>query len=125
MKLISSNVSRATLDNINVGVPFQLDLEIWKEKEAGNPVWTEVRVADETFMAMPSAWPIRKYKPYKPKLDIFIRLHDAGLFNKWMSDSKISLGAYFALKDVISVSAEGKHISFEMVHVQGIFYALG
>ncbi|CAG0897211.1 unnamed protein product [Darwinula stevensoni] len=125
LKLVPSSIPRATLDNIYMDVPFQLDLEIWKQKEAGNPVWTEVRIADETFTAMPSAWPIRKYKPYKPKIDLFIqRLHDAGLFNKWMSDSKIPLGAYFALKDVVSVSAEVKRISFGIVHVQGIFYAL-
>ncbi|CAG0899820.1 unnamed protein product [Darwinula stevensoni] len=125
LKLFYPNTVRITTDNMYMDVLYQLEIEIWKLRKAGDPAWTQLRVADETFLALPSAWPIRKYKPYKPKLDLFIlRLRDAGLFNKWMSDSILPLGAYFSLNKVISIAAEVKRISFGMIHVQGIFYAL-
>ncbi|CAG0900516.1 unnamed protein product [Darwinula stevensoni] len=125
LKLVYPNNVVINLDSMFVDLRFQLELLIWRQRKANDPVWTELRLADENFLALPSAWPIRKYQPYKPKLDLFIQhLHDGGLFNKWMSDCVFSLGGYFPLKDVIDTPAEVDRISFGIVHVQGIFYAL-
>lgn len=126
LKLVFPDQVRIGLDSLYVDVRFQLELHIWRLRKLGDPVWTDLRIADQTFLALPSAWPIRKYKPYKRKMDMFIqRLHDAGLFNKWMTDGILSVGGYFPLQDVVNVATEVRHSSFGLVHVQGTFYALG